>query len=171
MDSAPYLELLEKTDAAARDAPPPGSEAEASALAAFRKFFENMTPEQVEAEIANVYAGDAWLYDTLALHNGLEEIRPYFIATARRAAAVRVEVLDLLRNGHEFYLKWQMDIDWSSFKSGKTTRSFGMSHLRFNEDGRVILHYDFWDSGHGFFEHLPLIGSAIRAVKRKVRKV
>lgn len=168
MDTPPYLELLEKTQATANTAPPPGSDAEAAALERFQTFFENMTPEQVRDKVAKVYAKDAWLYDTLVLHQGIGEISPYFIRTAQRAAGVRVEVLDILRSGNDFYLKWSMDIDWSAFKKGKTTRSFGMSHLRFNEAGQVILHFDFWDSTNGFFEHLPLMGAVIRWIKRKV---
>jgi len=168
MDSPPYLELLEKTEMAAHAAPKPGSDAESAALGRFQDFFENMTPEQVRRSVEQVYAREAWLYDTLVLHHGIKEIKPYFIKTAERAAGVRVEVLDILRSGHDFYLKWSMDIDWSSFKKGKTTRSYGMSHLRFNDTGQVIMHYDFWDSTNGFFEHLPLIGSVIRWIKRKV---
>lgn len=153
---------------AARAAPEPGSEAEANALARFQGFFENMSPDQVRRTVEQVYAPQAWLYDTLVLHHGIGEIKPYFIKTAERAAAVRVEMLDILRSGHDFYLKWSMEIDWSAFKKGKTTRSYGMSHLRFNDTGQVILHYDFWDSTNGFFEHLPLIGSVIRWIKAKV---
>jgi hypothetical protein len=169
MDTAPYREILAHTETAAQGAPAPGSDAEAAALARFREFFENMTPEQVRASVDKVYATDAWLYDTLVVHHGIDTIRPYFIKTAERAAGVRVEVLDVLRSGDDFYIKWQMDIDWSAFtKKGRTTRSFGMSQLRFNAAGHVVMHYDFWDSAHGFFEHLPVVGAAIRWIKRKV---
>lgn len=170
METAPYRDLAEKTTAAASQAPAPGSDAEALALERFGLFFENLTPERVEKTIEQVYAPDAWLYDTLVLHHGMDEIKPYFLATAKRAAGVRVEIMETLRSGSDFYIKWQMDIDWSAFKKGKTTRSFGMSNLRFNDAGQVILHYDFWDSANGFFEHIPVVGSLIRAIKRKVSK-
>jgi hypothetical protein len=168
METAPYLDLLRKTDTTANGAPPAGSPGETAALARFQAFFENMSPDQVRRSVEEVYAPDAILYDTLVLHEGIEQIRPYFIRTAERAKGVRVKVLDILRSGNDFYLKWSMEIDWSAFKKGKTTRSFGMSHLRFNSDGRVILHYDFWDAANGFFEHLPILGAAIRWIKSKV---
>ena len=170
MDEVPYPELLERTAAEAATAPPKDSEEEAAALARFRSFFEDMTPERVRTEIGSVYAETAILYDTLALHEGLDRIRPYFEATAKRAAGVRVGILDVLRKEDDFFVRWSMEIDWSAFKKGKTTRSYGMSHLRFNGEGRVILHFDFWDSAQGFFEHLPLLGRMIRAVKRRVVK-
>lgn len=168
MECAPYEKLLEETRDAAGGAPEAGSAAEDEAIGRFRGFFENMTPQQVADTVESVYAADAWLYDTLALHHGIEAIKPYFIKTAERAAGVRVEVLDVLRKENEFYIKWSMEIDWSAFRKGGTTRSFGMSHLRFDQRGRVVLHYDFWDSTNGFFEHLPVVGSLIRWIKRKV---
>ena len=168
MDNAPYLELLERTQAAALTAPAEGSAGETEAISRFQAFFENMTPEQVRQTVDSVYAPNAILYDTLVLHEGIGQIRPYFIKTAERAKGVRVKVLDVLRNGNEFYLKWSMDIDWSAFKKGKTTRSFGMSHLRFNAQGQVVLHYDFWDAANGFFEHIPIVGHMIRWIKSKV---
>jgi len=168
MDKPPYLTLLEKTQATAEQAPAPGTPEEAAALDRFRAFFENMTPVQVRDTVDSVYASDGWLYDTLVLHQGIEEIRPYFIKTAERAAGVRVQILDILRKGPDFYIKWSMDIDWSSFKKGRTTTSYGMSHLRFNQAGQVVMHYDFWDAANGFFEHIPVVGHLIRWIKRKV---
>ncbi|HSH09359.1 MAG TPA: nuclear transport factor 2 family protein [Oceanipulchritudo sp.] len=168
MDKPPYLTLLEKTQAAAALAPEPGSPEEAAALDRFRAFFENMTPARVSEIVDSVYAEDGWLYDTLVLHHGIAEIRPYFIKTAERAAGVRVEILDVLRKGADFYIKWSMEIDWSSYKKGKTTTSYGMSHLRFNQAGKVVMHYDFWDAANGFFEHLPVVGALIRWIKRRV---
>lgn len=170
MEEAPYLDLLRETELAAAGTPPAGSEAEAAAIDRFLDFFSSLDPESVKRKVDGVYAKEAVLYDTLVLHRGLESIRPYFMRTAERAAGVRVEVLDVIRSGPEFYLKWQMDIDWSAFKKGKTTRSFGISHLRFNHEGRVILHYDFWDSTQGFFEHLPLLGGLIRWIKQRVAR-
>lgn len=169
MEKAPYLDLLEKTADAVARGPEPGSETGQAALARFCRFFENMTPEQVESTVEEVYAPEAWLYDTLVLHHGIGQIKPYFIATAKRASGVQVEVLDTLTSGKDVFIKWRMDIKWSAFRQkGRVTTSFGMSHLRFDESGRVVMHYDFWDSAHGFFEHLPVVGGLIRFIKRKV---
>lgn len=46
--------------------------------------------------------------------------------------------------------------------------TIGMSHLRFDGAGKVVLHQDFWDSTRGIFEHVPLIGNGIRAVKKRL---
>ena len=163
-----YETLLQLTESAGSKVAAPETNEEAAALGRFKEFFSNMTPDRVRNQVDSVYDKDAYLYDTLALHHGIDAIRPYFIRTAERADGVTVEILDTIRKGNDFYVKWSMDITWSAFKKGKTTRSFGISHIRFGETGKVVLHYDFWDSTNGFFEHLPIIGGLIRWVKRRV---
>jgi hypothetical protein len=41
-----------------------------------------------------------------------------------------------------------------------------MSRVRFDAGGRVVLHQDYWDSASGLFEHVPVLGGLIRAVKK-----
>jgi hypothetical protein len=54
------------------------------------------------------------------------------------------------------------------FKPNQDTQTIGMSHLRFDASGLVRLHQDYWDSTAGLFEHVPLLGAGIRAIKRRV---
>ena len=51
---------------------------------------------------------------------------------------------------------------------GETVRSIGMSHIRFNSAGLVILHQDYWDSGGNLFEHIPVVGWLIRRIKARL---
>jgi hypothetical protein len=40
-----------------------------------------------------------------------------------------------------------------------------MTHLKFNREGRIVLHQDYWDSTAGFFEYVPILGPVIRWIK------
>jgi hypothetical protein len=46
--------------------------------------------------------------------------------------------------------------------------TIGMTHLRFDSEGKVVLHQDFWDSTRGIFEHVPVMGAGIRLVKKRL---
>ena len=61
-----------------------------------------------------------------------------------------------------------MTLRFKNLQRGKDTTSIGMSHIRFNSEGQVVLHQDFWDSSAGLFEHMPALGWMIRAVKRRL---
>ena len=43
--------------------------------------------------------------------------------------------------------------------------SIGMTQLRFNDEGKIILHQDYWDGAEGFYQHLPYIGYFVRKVR------
>ncbi len=161
--------MLAKTAKSARSGVSLDTETGTAALERFNHFFADLTPERVRNDTALVYAADAILHDTLATHEGMEAVRAYLLRTAERAAGVKVDIIRVLTDGSDAFLVWRMDITWSAFRQkGRTTRSHGMSHIRFDADGKVALHHDFWDSAGGFFEHLPLVGTLIRWIKRRV---
>jgi hypothetical protein len=39
--------------------------------------------------------------------------------------------------------------------------SYGVSQFRFDQEGKVLLHRDFWDAGTGLYEYLPGIGGLV----------
>ena len=48
------------------------------------------------------------------------------------------------------------------------SKSIGMTQLRFNQEGKIIFHQDFWDSTEGFYQHLPYVGYWIRKIRSKL---
>jgi hypothetical protein len=155
-----YLEVLRSRPGANLQ----GS-AEQKALAAFRGFLTDLRGEETRKRTGEVYAADAYFNDTLKTKIGADAIRTYFDATADNTRAIRVVIDDVVRSGSDYYLRWTMEIEFAKFHRGKVFRTVGMTHARFNESGRVILHQDYWDSTAGFFEHVPVLGAGIRHIK------
>ena len=73
-----------------------------------------------------------------------------------------------LISGNDVFLVWSMEARFTPIRTERISDSLGVTHLRFDENGRVILHQDFWDSTEGFFRHVPVLGSVVNAVKRRV---
>ena len=62
-----------------------------------------------------------------------------------------------------------MDIDcFKNYNDGKVARSVGISHLRFDGDGKIVLHRDYWDAAGGLYEYLPVVGGLIRWIKGRL---
>ena len=139
----------------------------AAALARAENFFRDITPESVRALTHDTYAPEAYLNDTLAAINSAEAIEEYFYETAQRDDAVRVEFLSHAVSGIDVYVRWRMTIEASRLSS-EPLSSYGMSQFRFDEQNLLLIHKDFWDSGGGFFEHLPVIGRAIRSIRGRI---
>ena len=138
-------------------------EQEAEAVLRFKKFYKEVTATTVREQIAGLYAEDVWFNDSLKTLHGRAAVQDYFLKTLEHAEVFQTQVDDVARSGSNYYVRWTMDVRFKGSK--ETIRTIGISHLGFDSSGHVILHQDFWDSTSGFFEHLPVIGGAIRWVK------
>ena len=151
------------------EAPAPGSALEAEALSRFRGFFAEFSPANVDALVRDTYAEDVYFNDGLKAIDGLDALLPYLRESAEATDECRVEILDVARSGSgEYYVRWSMMIRFKRFKRGEATWSVGTSHLRFDARGRVAYQQDYWNAADGLFEHVPLLGHAIRAIKRRL---
>lgn len=147
----------------------PGSAQEEAALQRFRTFFSDFSPTKIGELLEQTYAEGVWFNDTLKTVEGLPQLRSYLSHSAEAVDACRVEVDEISSNGSgDYYARWRMMIQFKRFKRGQQTHSIGMSHLRFDAQGKVVLHQDYWDSSQGLFEHVPLLGWMIRAIKRRI---
>jgi steroid Delta-isomerase len=170
--SAPDLAALNASYAAAlaRTAPlaadfPPGSPAERAALDRVQTYFRSVTPASVAAGTAATYAPAAYLNDTVAAVDGALAIERYFAGSARRTQAFGVEFLDTARTGTDYYVRWKMTVVADGLNDGAPVLTYGVTQFRFDSDGRVLIHKDFWDAGTGLYEQLPGIGGIIRRIR------
>lgn len=141
---------------------------EAAALERFRVFYSSITEESVRRLTRETYADDVYFYDSLKTVRGAETLEEYFVETAKNTEFVRVQVQDVSRSGTDYYVRWTMEIQLKKLKRGETLQSAGITHLRFDRQGKIVLHYDYWDAAQGFFEHVPVLGGGIRAIKARL---
>jgi hypothetical protein len=163
-----HAESLKATDAAAVGSPASGSAAEKAAVEKFRAFFGDLREDLIKKDIRSVYAPDVRFNDTLKSIQGVGPLEHYLVETARNVESCKVEIEEVLTSPSGVYVRWRMGIRFKKFHKGTTQESIGMSHLRFDKEGRVVYHQDYWDSGANLFEKIPVLGSGIRAVKRRL---
>ena len=147
----------------------PGSDEEKAALDRFTHFFGDFEPGRVARLLDATYAPDVYFNDSLKTIRGAAPLARYLQESAASVEDCRVTIQDITRNAHgEYLVRWMMLIRFRKFAKGRDTRTIGITHLRFAADGRVAYHQDYWDSAHGLYEHIPLLGAAIRAIRRRV---
>jgi len=155
--------------AAARPTVAAGSEEEQAAIARVKRFLGNWSEVTIREQTAQVYAPDAYLNDTLKTLHGATPIRDYFLETAENAESITVEFADVTRaTDGSHYFRWVMDVRMKKVAAGKTIRTPGITLVRFDEKGRVLIHQDYWDSAAGLWEHVPVIGRGIRIIKARL---
>ena len=166
------MDTFQALDAARRRHPHPpaaGSAEEARALDAFAAFFSSFEADRLERLLPATYADDVWFNDTLKTITGRAALAHYLAESAAAVEHCAVRIVDVTRNPEgEYLVRWQMTIRFKRFKKGHDTHSIGLSHLRFDADGRVVYHQDYWNAADGLFRHIPVLGWMIEAVLRRL---
>lgn len=70
--------------------------------------------------------------------------------------------------GQQCFLTWEFRFYFKEFQRGQEQVIRGASHLVLSAAGRVTLHRDYWDAAEELYEKLPLVGSLMRWLKRRV---
>ena len=73
-----------------------------------------------------------------------------------------LDIQNRWQDGEDFFLLWFMETRFSILGSERDVRTIGVSHLRFDDQGKVIFHQDFWDSSQGLDQQLPILGGFSR---------
>lgn len=113
----------------------------------------------------DLYADRLYFSDTLLTSETKETVIHHLTRMHEATRSLSVRVLHRQQDGADFYIIWRMTAEFAPVSTTVTGHSIGMTHLRFDPAGRIVLQQDFWDASAGFYEHLPVIGFAIRSIQ------
>lgn len=166
-DIAAYKSRMEKVAPSGLPRRGPGEKA---ALGRFTDFLRHIGDVKYVRENAlKVYAADAYLDDTLVVHRGAAEIEAYFVKTSETVTSYSLTIDDVASSKDDHYIRWTMVFSAPALSGGKPVHSVGVSQVRFNREGEVEFHQDFWDSGKNFYAHLPVVGGAVGYVRKQLQ--
>jgi hypothetical protein len=165
--SRSYIQALEATDGVAVHLEEPLRK---EALQRIYVLFSNMTVEKVHIMARAVYAPGAYLNDCLKVIVGEEAIEAYLAASVAAAHEIHFDFADVAVSAEtpDYYLRWQMTFERRGINRGLPIRVPGVSHFRFDARGRVLVQRDFWNTGSGFYERLPVLGWLIHWVRGRL---
>jgi len=147
----------------------PGSERGIEAgLEEFAAVYGELTHPEIGRRVARLYADAMYFNDSLKTFQSRQQLVDYMQATARMLDESTVEIDQVLRDGSDVFVRWTMTFASSAMGRKISSESIGMTHLRFNPEGRIVLHQDFWDSAAGLYRNLPVIGYALKKVDQNM---
>lgn len=166
-DSA-YKAALARTDPADYQLPAAGTAEERAMLAGIEDLFTQYTHENLEQKTTQVYAADVYFRDAFKQLSSADDIREYMLSGLEPLAAAEFIFNRFIRSGGEFYIDWTMRLDFKSTAPGTWEESIGMSHIRYNSDGQVIFHQDYWDPTDIVYRRIPIARQLIAYTKKKM---
>ncbi len=123
---------------------------------------------QPPSALAALYDHDALLVDPFGEHHGLFAIQRYFTHLLVNVEHCSFSVDTPLCHGPRFAVSWTMHWSHPQIGGGETLTLPGCSMVEIR-NGLVARQRDYYDAGEMLYEHLPLLGWAVRGVKRRVR--
>ncbi|AHY43190.1 nuclear transport factor 2 family protein [Stutzerimonas decontaminans] len=119
--------------------------------------------------LAELYSGDVHFTDPLHEVYGLAELRRYFSELYANVEHLHFEFIshDEVCEG-QGYLRWIMSYRHPRLNGGGLISLEGCSLLRWNGEGKVERHRDYFDAGALLYQHVPLLGGAIRWLQRRL---
>lgn len=163
-----YLSALEVSNPEKYDLPSEGSEAEAEMLARLEDLFVNYTYENLSKNVTEVYAEEFYFRDAFKQFSNGEDLRDYLLHGLKPLDGIRFTFNRVLRDGGDFYIDWTMELDFKKTPPETWEPSIGMSRFRFNSEGRVIFHQDYWDPTDIVYKRIPIVKQLIAYVKTKL---
>ena len=135
-------------------------------LRQFAQDFAGLNKDNLDC-LGQLYSDDALFCDPLHEVRGLSNMQRYFAEMYANVSELRFDFygFDQVRDG-EGYLRWTMSYRRPRLAGGQLIRVEGCSHLLWQD--KVYRHRDYFDAGSLLYEHLPLLGSAIRWLKRRL---
>ncbi|MBC7490580.1 MAG: nuclear transport factor 2 family protein [Glaciimonas sp.] len=130
-------------------------------------FFETLSADNL-ALIPLIYAEDAWFKDPFNEVTGLPAIKHVFIHMFLQVEAPRFVVTHHIRQDDVAFMTWDFHFRMKRFSDAEQSIR-GATHFRFNRDGYVAYHRDYWDAAEELYEKLPILGSFMRVLKRAAR--
>lgn len=136
-----------------------------AALARFRRFYDEFSPAWV-VRLEELYApGFAFKDPFHEVHGDFATLRRYFTRVLALAES-RFIVEDVATGADGSYVRWRWE--WKRKPTDTLRVVPGVTHLRLDAAGQITYHRDLFDAAEGFYESLPVVGSLLRAIKRRV---
>ena len=146
----------------------PGSaDVSTETISTFTEFLSELGSKKTGVRAGQLYASELHFSDALMMTRDRDRVVEHFQGLVDAGTAVQVEILQTIVSEADVYLIWSMQAEFTPVRQSVVSDTIGITHLRFNEAGHVVLHQDFWDTGLGFYQHIPVLGRVVKSINRR----
>ena len=99
-------------------------------------------------------------YDVAALYHFIQQLY-------QKVDDPKLVITEYVSDRKIIYLKWTFHFCFHEKQENHSIE--GVSRIVCDTEGKILEHTDYWDAAKNIYETLPLLGSLIRWVKKKIR--
>lgn len=127
--------------------------------------YERLTPAHL-ARLGDYYTPDAQFKDPFNDVRGVPAIAQVFAHMFETLDQPRFVVTQHIVQGEQAFLAWEFHFRMRRWRPQVAQCIRGTTLLRFDAQGRVALHRDYWDAAGELYEQLPLLGTLMRWLRK-----
>jgi steroid Delta-isomerase len=135
----------------------------ADSLASIAGFLNGLTPAKLDS-LGDVYSPGIEFEDPLHHTTGIIALRRMYEHLFQQLSGITIAVTDIHGDDSSAFLLWTMRYQFR----GRERSIQGTSHLKFARDGRIATQRDFWDASFPIYGEFPVIGWAMRGIRKLV---
>lgn len=117
-----------------------------------------------DSALNGIYSDKVVFKDPIHEIRGLENLKAYFKKLNENLVEGSFVFTEESIVEKKAYLSWEMNLKLKSPR--KIVKASGISVLTIEE--KIVGHRDYFDAGELFYENVPLLGSVIRLLKKKM---
>ncbi|RYH64364.1 MAG: nuclear transport factor 2 family protein [Alcaligenaceae bacterium] len=126
-------------------------------------WFATLSPDTL-ASIGEVYGARAHFKDPFNDVVGIDAIERVYAHMFDGLTQPRFEIDVAQATGSHAFLVWRFLARWRAHD----ILVHGSTHLQLDQAGLIADHRDYWDTSEELFERIPLLGGALRAMRKKL---
>lgn len=127
--------------------------------------YEQLSPADLP-KLGGYYASDASFKDPFNDVRGVPAIERIFTHMFAVLEQPRFTVTQYLVQGEQAFLSWEFRFRMRRWRPRVQHCIQGATLLRFDAEGCVTVHHDYWDAAHEFYEKLPVLGGLMRWLRQ-----
>lgn len=117
-------------------------------------------------ELKPLYHPDITFIDPLHRTQGVDALLSSFMRSYSNIIYCQFVIDSVFESGEEAAVYWTMTFQHKQLNKREPINVVGHSHLK-SEQGLVTYHRDYLDVGAMIYEHIPVLGIAVKGIKKR----
>ena len=130
-----------------------------------KRFYAVFDKKNIES-LEDIYSDAIIFVDPFHQIEGIHSLKAYFGNLANNINYCRFHFKHEAVSNDDIFLQWRMAFSHPKIKKGSALELDGVSHLVVRE--KIIYHRDYFDSSEMLYKHIPVLGSLIRLIEKKM---
>ena len=141
---------------------------EQAALERVMNLFRDFSPENLRRQTRAVYADTLYFRDGFRLVRDIDALDAYFQHSAEPLRSCAFVFADPVQDRGDYFLRWTMSVNLKRDPEDRVEQVIGMSHIRFDEEGKVVFQQDYWDPTDVLYRRIPVANRLIGYVRSRL---